>query len=105
VLIIHKGRLVFSGLPEESAGGGSMISLEVRGPIERVLAALTGIDGVQRVRAEGAGLFTLIQKPGADAREAIFLAMARNVWPIVEMHRKRTTLEEVFVRLTAEETS
>ena len=105
VLIVHKGRLVFSGLPEESGGGGSMISLEVRGPIERVLAALAGIAGVQRVRAEGPGLFTLVQKPGADAREAIFLAMAQNAWPIVEMRRKRTSLEDVFVRLTAEETS
>ncbi len=102
VLIIHKGRLIFSGAPEESDTDGVVISLEVRGPADRVQTALSAIEGVLRVRVEN-GLFTVVQTPGADAREAIFLAMARNEWPIVEMRRKRNSLEDVFVRLTAEE--
>ena len=102
VLIIHKGRLIFSGLPEESDCGGVVLSVEVRGPADRVLAALSAIEGVQRVRFED-GVFAVVQKPGADVREAVFRTMARNDWPILQMQRKRNSLEEVFVRLTAEE--
>jgi ABC-2 type transport system ATP-binding protein len=103
VLIIHKGRLVFSGLPGGSEDGrdGHSILLEVRGPADRIQVALSGLEGVARVRAEGGGLFTVVQKPGTDIREAVFRTMARNEWPILEMRPRRTSLEETFVRLTA----
>lgn len=38
-----------------------------------------------------------------DARESIFFALARAGYPILEMKRDATSLEDVFIRLTTEE--
>lgn len=39
----------------------------------------------------------------ADARESIFFALAKAGYPILEMRRDATSLEDVFIRLTTEE--
>jgi hypothetical protein len=57
------------------------------------------VPGVVQVDAEGSA-FRVRCAPGADPREEIFrLAVARD-WVLLELAERRTSLEDVFVRLT-----
>ncbi|WP_083537542.1 MULTISPECIES: ABC transporter ATP-binding protein [unclassified Paenibacillus] len=77
VLIIHQGRIVLDGQPEQlatSLGDTFEVSLEIKGPRETVLAELRGTPGVTAVRelTEGpeAALSASGSQTGADAPEA-----------------------------------
>jgi len=100
-LILHRGRLVFSG--PVAAEGEAVLQVRVLGPSDRVAAALRGLSGVARVLDEGGGRFCIFQKPEADVREEVFRALAHREWPLVELRPRRTGLEEMFVRVTAGE--
>ncbi|NMA71390.1 MAG: hypothetical protein GX961_05670 [Firmicutes bacterium] len=43
------------------------------------------------------------ERPGMDARPAIFFALAEAQWPILELTRPRFSLEEVFMELVTQE--
>jgi len=103
-LILHRGRLVFSGpVAADGDGGGPALLVRVHGPGEGIAAALRALPGVARVLDEGGGCFCIFQKPEADVREDVFRAMARHEWPLVELRPRRSGLEEMFVRVTAGE--
>ena len=103
-LIIHEGRLVFSGPVGEAVGADhGALFIEARGPEDRIAAVLAALPGVVRVTAEGGGRFALVQRPRADVREEVFRALAKNEWPLLELRPRRGGLEDVFVRVTAGE--
>jgi ABC-2 type transport system ATP-binding protein len=39
---------------------------------------------------------------GADPREELAAAVARNGWGLLELHAERLSLEDVFLKLTGE---
>lgn len=107
IMIIARGKLVASDTAENLTSlmaSGSRISLCVRAEEERVRTVLGGVTGVERVDVEPSGEGeTSVQiqaKDGADLREAVFFAFAREGLPILEMKRERATLEDVFLELT-----
>jgi len=111
VLIINEGSIVADGTPEElqrQFTASDLLTLEMktglRDPLAeiipklRILARVTNVTLVSQ--ANGTSTFELQTEKGADVREAAFrLAVSEN-WVILEMHRKATTLEEVFHKLT-----
>ncbi len=111
VLIINEGGIVADGTPEQlqrQFTSGETLTLEVKtgtaDPLEMVAPKLRILAYAKNVtllsRHEGVSRFELEVEKGADVREAAFrLAVSEN-WVLLEMHRKGTTLEDVFHKLT-----
>jgi len=111
VLIINEGGIVADGTPEQlqrQFTSGEALMLEVKtgaaDPLEMVAPKLRILAYVNNVtllsRHEGVSRFELQVDKGADVREAAFrLAVSEN-WVLLEMHRKATTLGDVFHKLT-----
>lgn len=95
VMVIHRGRLVFSERLDEESGHTLLLRL-ARPPEPPELAALPG---VARVEAEGEGAFRL--SLSEDHREAIAAAAVHGGWGLLELRPHTRTLEEIFVKLTA----
>ena len=111
VLIINEGKIVADGTPErlqEEFHGVEMLTLEVRAagsnPMEQLapkLRAIPSVTGVTLVSHGDSGArFELHLEKGSDAREAAFRLAVAEGWVILEMHRKATSLEDVFHKLT-----
>jgi hypothetical protein len=67
-------------------------------PKLRILAYVKNVTLLSR--HDGVSRFELEVDKGADVREAAFrLAVSEN-WTLLELHRKATTLEDVFHKLT-----
>jgi ABC-2 type transport system ATP-binding protein len=104
VMIIDGGRIVAEGTPEslrESSVGNPALRVGFKGsPADaaETLAAVPGVAAVRPGRAEGG--WVVEHLPAADPREEIFRAAVARGWVLLEMARERTTLEDIFVRLT-----
>ncbi len=114
VLIINDGLLVADDSPEHlSAGQGGTIEVVLAsssgsaldaGTVRGWLAALPGVAGVDQEAAEGGGTLAFVLRYGSeDPRRALFDAAVRQGVVLLEMHRKRASLEDTFRKLTASE--
>ncbi|OPH54506.1 multidrug ABC transporter ATP-binding protein [Paenibacillus ferrarius] len=135
VLIINQGRVVLDERPEHlgrTMGETFEVSLEVKGPRERILTELRSLEAVAEVKevdtaqpaasdqtsepvSEAAEL-AVDQEPAAesvkllvtsadrtDIREALFFRLAGAGYPILEMKRESLSLEDIFLKLTTDE--
>lgn len=107
IIIINNGKMIACDTPEnltmKMASNG--IHLVVKGEkfdIKNALRTVTGIKNVvyDEVMEEGTLGLTLYSIDQIDLREDIFFALADASCPILEMHRKETSLEEAFLALT-----
>lgn len=118
VLIINQGRIVLDDKPDQigqSMGETFEMSVEIKGPREAILRELTGMPEIGSVKApeEEAGADTespstklrLTASDRTDIREAVFFKMASLGYPILEMKRESLSLEDVFLKLTTEESA
>ena len=117
VLIINDGRIAALGRPEEIAGslrGGDTWELVLKGAArDEVLQRLPELGMVSGTFAETSangtvltGFFVLAGGDGSsNSGEAIFdWAVAHNM-KILEMNRKKLSIEDIFVKLTRSEAS
>ena len=110
ILIIHHGRMVASGTPEElerDLAGDRFLQVTLQTGAERGLALLRGIPGAGPAEllpgaAEGESTFRL-ESAGGDLREAVFRACVREEVPLLGLHAGGMTLEDVFLQLTADD--
>ena len=110
ILIIHHGRMVASGTPEElerDLAGDRFLQVTMQTGAERGLALLRGIPGAGPAEllpgaAEGESTFRL-ESAGGDLREAVFRACVREEVPLLGLHAGGMTLEDVFLQLTADD--
>ncbi len=107
IMIISKGRLAAVDTPdnlERLLAGSVTLELVVRAGSEEAFAAVSGIDGVESVRAEelGGGLvrLTVAAAEGRDPAEEVFFAFCDLRRPILKMNPVRASLEDVFIELT-----
>ena len=105
IIIIHQGRIVASGSPEElreRISEESKLIAEVKGPAEAVAAEvrkLAGVSDVQTAAHDGWTRLSIAAR--TDVREAVAqLATARS-WPLRELRREIATLEDFFVKIVA----
>ena len=109
VLIINRGRLVADGTPHELTTqfhGDEQIQLEVRGTTGDLLkSALATVPGIVWLEvADGKDVTARITaERGSDLREPISRCIVDQGWTILELHRERTSLEQVFRQLTSTE--
>jgi ABC-2 type transport system ATP-binding protein len=110
VLIINEGKIVADGSPEQlqqQFRGAESLTLEIRAdahPVDQVLPKLRRLPAVTQaslLSSEGpVARFELHADKGADVREAAFQLAVAEHWILLELHRKSTTLEDIFHKLT-----
>ena len=108
VAIIHNGRIVADGTPEElkqRVRSGSRVILEVRAEASAVKPTLEALPDVASVEAEDHGEWChSVVSPsdgGGDIREALGRAASERGWAIREMRHELASLEEYFVQITS----
>jgi len=112
VVIINEGRLVAQGPPSMLTSEGETCSLRLitLGDEEKVAAVVSRVPGVDSWQAEpasdtegGVCVFTLAVSGGRQVQAAVAKAVVESGQGLVEMRPLSASLEEVFVRLTAED--
>jgi ABC-2 type transport system ATP-binding protein len=107
LVVIHQGRVALTGSLDEvtRAAAGRTLHVEARGDGARVREALEQVPGVKRVtpKGDGAASFQIEMLPGKDIREEVSKAVAGAGAGLLELHSGRTTIEDIFVRITAGE--
>ena len=106
-IIIAGGKIVASGSPAELSRDirGNLIT-EVSGPDADIRKALSGVRGVSEVQAEsnnGWHRYRIKTQAQDDPREDIFKLVKQNGWSLRELRLEGGSLEEYFVRITAEQ--
>jgi ABC-2 type transport system ATP-binding protein len=113
IIVINKGVLVANDTPENLAGmisSDRRLVLCVEGPPGRVMEELGNVACMRKVEqtgaVEGSGYEYLLEsEPGYDVRRDVFRKMADAGWPILALRNRGTSLEDVFLRLTAGDSS
>ena len=108
ILIVNRGHLVADGTPfelEHSMSGERHVTARIEGAPQEVERALSGMQGVRRVRnfgekEPGAYEYEIDAKEDADLRRPLFSLAAKRNWPILSMRSSELSLEDVFLRLT-----
>ena len=111
VLIINEGRIVADGYPEQlqqEFQGAESLTLELKAavsnPFEHIsskIRTLGSVTGIELLSSNNSlSKFTVHVEKGIDIRESLFRMAVAEGWVILELHRKTTSLEEVFHRLT-----
>ncbi|MDR0301391.1 MAG: ABC transporter ATP-binding protein, partial [Treponema sp.] len=116
VLIINDGRIAAQGRPEEIAGsmkGGDTWELLLKGAdADSVAGSLAELGQISNTLVEttdcglvSASFFVPAEEnSGADAGEQIFDWAVTNRFKILGMNRKKLSIEDIFVKLTSDET-
>lgn len=111
IVIIDGGQIRASDSPQNLISGmraAGRISLEVQGDAATIAGALERLANVKKVtldQEEKVGdkawnYFTILCESGTDTRERISQLASQYAWPIRTLHRRKGTLEDVFVELT-----
>jgi ABC-2 type transport system ATP-binding protein len=118
VLILHGGRLVAEGTPDELTArlrGAGQIRLQVRAPDDaRVPSILGSLPGIAGVRPQGDGAFIVDCAPTdglhpadnlhpADVRPQLTQAILQAGWELLELRAVEMSLEDIFMQLTIDE--
>lgn len=108
IMILSKGRLVASDTPdnlEKLFAGAATLELTVKGGEEAVRSALAPVidGGTLTCQPDGEGRLqvSLGTEPTDELSERVFYACAGAGLPILRMDRKKASLEDVFLELTA----
>jgi ABC-2 type transport system ATP-binding protein len=109
VMIIDRGRIIAEGTPEslrQSWIGNPALRVTLKDDPAAAAEALAAVPGIVAVRPgnAGPGSWTLECDRGSDPREEVFRAAVQAGWVLLELARERTTLEDIFVRLTTHDT-
>ncbi len=111
VVIINEGKIVADGTPDQlqqDFQGSELLIIELKASVpnglEEILPKIKSHNGVVSAEYQpiGDGLhrFAVRLNQGNDIRENIFRQAVAEGWVVLEMHRKVTSLEEVFHKLT-----
>lgn len=111
VLMIHRGRIVADGTPQElieKLGAAHQFRVELTAPgieSEALILECQSLPGVSKAWVESREneqiQLRLEANPGADPRKEIFELAKHRGWSLLELGRARLSLEEIFARLTA----
>lgn len=109
VIIIASGRIVAKGSPSslrERVSAESRLIVEVSGPADEVrngVNALKGVKGVDLAAERGWNRLAIESTNGQDIREEVFKLTREKGWTLREMRREVASLEDFFVKITAEQ--
>jgi ABC-2 type transport system ATP-binding protein len=105
VIIIDRGKIVAEDNIENLSAilrGSRRIRIEVKGPADKISAALRRVPGVRRVMREGD--FFVVESPAdTDPRAKINETMVKSGWHLLSAETVEMSLEEIFLQLTTKE--
>lgn len=112
IIIINNGIVVAEDTPENLSkkySNQSHVSMEIKGSeeaISEVLETIDYIDGYEFGEfAEGVQEVNLLLNTDEDKNDDLFYLFAGKKMPVRKVSRENLTLEEVFLKLTAEDTA
>jgi ABC-2 type transport system ATP-binding protein len=110
IIIINDGVIIADDTPENLSRKtlDERLLLAVDGPGEAVLQKLRQVPGMKSAELSGSGEaaeFVLESEEGRDIRRDLFRVLAENNWPILSLRQSGVSLENVFLRLTAGDSS
>lgn len=107
ILIISKGKLVASDTPENLEhlrNASAAVEIQTKAEPSKVHEILYAIEGIKKVSVyrneDGTTNAKIEVKEGADVREAVFMAFAKEECPLLMLKTSKASLEEVFMELT-----
>lgn len=104
LVIIHRGRIVIDGTPEELTGkapsGMIRLRLEAKLSPETIREKLAGAGEVSVENSGPEMLVTVTPPSGRDIRREVAETASREGWPVLELAQERQSLEDYFRRLT-----
>jgi len=111
IVIIDGGQIRASDSPQNLINGmraAGRISLEIQGDADTISGSLERLTHVKKVTIDQEGSeenndwnhLTILCDSGTDTRERISQLASQYAWPIRTLHRRKGTLEDVFVELT-----
>jgi ABC-2 type transport system ATP-binding protein len=112
VLIVDDGKEVAEDTPENlmrQLRGSEAVQVTVRGPRAAVIDAIRAVPHVLSVKlmdegkTEGVASYTVATNPGTDPREELAKALVDGGHGLLELRMAGVSLEDVFLRLTTEE--
>lgn len=107
VLIIHRGRLVADGTPQDlkdSFSGGQRVQFGIMAGsgVSDTLNARSDFQVLDhRTEPSGETLYTVSSDRTDDIRPDLFKLAVEQGWTLTELHRDQANLEDVFRQLTA----
>ena len=110
-IIIAAGKVVASGSPQElrdQLGSHGCVIAEIKGNREEIVAGVGSLAGVSSVEANsenGWVKLTVNSQQGKDVREDIVQLVHGKGWSLREIHHEGGSLEDFFVKVTAEQVS
>jgi gliding motility-associated transport system ATP-binding protein len=104
VIIISRGRIGLDSTMDKLGDDTTMVTLEARGPADKIADVLRQVDGVQRVAhtalADGVHSFELRTQRDRDPREEVFKRFAKHDgWILRRLDLRRRKLEDHFVEV------
>jgi ABC-2 type transport system ATP-binding protein len=109
IMIISHGKLVASGTPQEleETLGSHEISVTIKNEYvaeaETLMVQLTGVQNVStEITSNGEATLTMTIQSGLDLRETVFTTFVKAGIPLLALKPSEFSLEQVFLRLTAE---
>lgn len=106
VLIINEGEIVAEGTSQQLTGRltrGTLLHVQVAKPGGEVIEALSRVDGVVSVEPESEGSYQVACVQGRDCRAALSAVVVNGGWGLLELRSIEMSLEDIFLRLTAED--
>lgn len=107
VIIIDEGKIKATGSPADlvqQMRTAGRISVEIHADAETAAGAIARLEHVKKVTREessdGWAKLSVLVDSGTDTREKISNLANQYGWPLRTLHRRQSTLEDVFVELT-----
>jgi ABC-2 type transport system ATP-binding protein len=107
VVIINKGRVVAVDTPENLTArltGSETMYVQIDAEGADPGPVLAGIGGVTRVLGSDGGGFEVESERGTDIRRELARTVVNRGWGLLELRPMRMSLEEVFMKVTTDET-
>ncbi len=113
VLVISNGVIVADNTPENLSNtltGAHKIAIRIKGSEKAIESVIKSTDNVKVVNCAGEREpdvfeFLVESDEGVDIRERLFFALAKAGFPIMSLGSMNLTLEDIFLKLTTEESS
>lgn len=111
VIVIHEGRIVADGAPDEltrTAQSFGRLALRIAGSRERIEKTLSAVPDIKKLtllpqREAGAEDYLVVGRRCKDIRQEVFFALAKANLPLLHTYGNELSLEDVFLHLTVKE--
>lgn len=107
IMIISNGKLVAMDTAENLVGSNDSekhLAIEIKGDKAKALSVLSEVNGLYNIKEEDGenAVFSAKFISDNDPREQIFYKCSENQLPVISMSIKKSSLEEIFLSLVAD---